>query len=98
MLTVKLAWVSSIGQASNAVVGAGSPQPFRSIKAEWTSALSKICQKKKAFVKKSFLPTNPATIEVRSIFPVINLETQMHLKRGTLFPSQPETIEEREAS
>lgn len=80
VLTVKLAWVSSIGQASNAVVGAGSPQPFRSIKAEWTSALSKICQKN--ICQEKFL-TNPATIEVRSIFPVINLETQIQLKQGT---------------
>ena len=81
MLTVKLAWVSSIGQASNAVVGAGSPQPFRSIKAEWTSALSKICQKENICQEK-FL-TNPATIEVCGIFPVINLETQIQLKQGT---------------
>ena len=43
-------------------------------------------------------PTNHATIEVRSIFPLINLETKIQLKQGTLFPSQPETIEEREAS
>ncbi|CAL5351754.1 unnamed protein product [Camellia sinensis] len=37
---VNLAWVTSTGQASNAVVVAGSPQPFSSIKAELTLALS----------------------------------------------------------
>ncbi|CAL5420598.1 unnamed protein product [Camellia sinensis] len=41
---VKLAWVTSTGQASNAVVVAGSPQPFSSIKAELTLALSDIFQ------------------------------------------------------
>ncbi|CAL5420594.1 unnamed protein product [Camellia sinensis] len=41
---VKLAWVTSIGQASNAVVVAGSPRPFSSMKAESTSALSDLFQ------------------------------------------------------
>ncbi|KAI7996630.1 Dual specificity protein phosphatase 12 [Camellia lanceoleosa] len=44
MCTLKLAWVTSTGQASNAVVVAGSPQPFSSIKAELTLALSDIFQ------------------------------------------------------
>ncbi|CAL5420589.1 unnamed protein product [Camellia sinensis] len=41
---VKLAWVTSTGQASNAVVVTGSPQPFNSIKAELTLALSDFFQ------------------------------------------------------
>ncbi|THF96310.1 hypothetical protein TEA_027836 [Camellia sinensis var. sinensis] len=41
---VKLAWITSTGQASNAVVVTGSPQPFSSIKAELTLALSDIFQ------------------------------------------------------
>jgi hypothetical protein len=49
VLTVKVAWVTSIGQASNAVVGAGSPQPFSSIEAEWTSAVSNIVRQKGVF-------------------------------------------------
>jgi hypothetical protein len=49
VLTVKVAWVTSIGQASNAVVGAGSPLPFSSIEAEWTSAVSKYCEAKVFF-------------------------------------------------
>jgi hypothetical protein len=46
VLTVKVGWVTSIGQASNAVVGAGSPQPFSCIEAEWTSAVSNILRAK----------------------------------------------------
>lgn len=43
---MKLAWVTSTGQASNAVAGAGSPPPSSSIEAEWTSAASSICEDK----------------------------------------------------
>ncbi|CAL5420606.1 unnamed protein product [Camellia sinensis] len=43
MSIAKLSWITSIiGQASNAVVAAGSPQTFSSIKAELTSAVSDI--------------------------------------------------------
>lgn len=66
VLTVKLDWVSSIGQASNAVVGAGSPQPFRSIKAEWTSAVSKICQKKHLSRKVSYKSCNDRSAQYLS--------------------------------
>ncbi|CAB4286278.1 unnamed protein product [Prunus armeniaca] len=43
---VKLDWVTSIGQASNAAAGVGSPPPSSFIEAVWTSALSNICQGK----------------------------------------------------
>lgn len=66
MLTVKVAWVTSIGQASNAVVGAGSPQPFSSIEAEWTSAVSNIVR------QKVFFFANPPWIKVVSIFFISN--------------------------
>lgn len=39
---VKLAWVTSIGQAFSAVAEAGLPLPFNSIKAEWISATCEI--------------------------------------------------------
>ncbi|KAJ0043876.1 hypothetical protein Pint_18520 [Pistacia integerrima] len=44
---VKHVWVTSIGQAYNAVVEAGSPQPFSSIRAVSTSALSDTCGRKR---------------------------------------------------
>lgn len=45
--TVKLAWVTSIGQVFSAVAEAGLPLLFNSIKAEWISAACEILRRKK---------------------------------------------------
>jgi len=46
VLIAKLVWVTSIGQVSNAVVGAGLLQPFSYIKVEWMLALSNTLEAK----------------------------------------------------
>ena len=42
VLNVKPVWAISIGQGSSAVAGAGSPLPFKSIKAELIPAPSSV--------------------------------------------------------
>lgn len=46
VLIAKLVWVTSIGQVSNAVVGAGLLRPFSYIKVEWMLALSNTLEAK----------------------------------------------------